>query len=374
MDKKLFRSYLLLIALGIFFVAIVVKFDDVIQIIKTILSILSPLFLGVAIAFILNRPFCFIKRILSKWIKFKKSEKLVNALSVLLVYCLFFGIITGIIAFIIPQLGESVSMLYANIDSYSATLNRLINEAAEFLKLQKIEISTIQQYLQNILKGAGDVVSFLFPQIFSFTSSLIQTLINLIVGFIISVYILADRDHLFRQMNRATYAYLKKPKADKAKKIGKLTADTFTNFIAGQATEAVILGVMCFIGMSLLGFEYALLSGTIIAVTSFIPIIGSIIGCIPTVFIFLMINPMKAVWFIVFIVLLQQIEGNLIYPKVVGESIGLPPLWVFLAVILGSGIGGILGMIIGVPAASVIYKLLSIDTRKRLSAQNNRLE
>jgi predicted PurR-regulated permease PerM len=194
------------------------------------------------------------------------------------------------------------------------------------------------------------------------------------MGLIFSIYILADKEHILSQINKLTFAYLPVKIAKRVKEIAKITSDIFTKFISGQATEAVILGVLCFIGMSVFKFEYPLLCSTIIAVTSFIPIIGSIIGCIPAVFILLMIHPIKALWFIVFIIILQQIEGDFIYPKVVGDSIGLPPLWVFFAIIAGGGLGGVLGMILGVPTASVLYKLLSSDANKKIKLKQYQKE
>ncbi len=366
MDKKLFKSCILLILFCLLLVTIVVKFDVFIQFIKTFFAVLTPLFIGIAIAFILNRPYCFFLKYFKRWIKHKKVSKLPRFLALITVYLVFFGVIGAIIAFIIPQLGDSVAMLYSNIDNYSATLNRLINQATDLLRLQEIDLTTVQKYLQDIITGAGNIISYLFPQIFSFTANVIQSLINGIIGFILSIYILGDKEHILSQIKKLAFAYLPVKIADRLKEIAAITSNVFTRFISGQVTEAMILGVLCFIGMTIFKFEYALLSSTIIAVTSFIPIIGSIIGCIPAVFILLMIDPIKAVWFIVFIVILQQIEGNLIYPKVLGDSIGLPPLWVFLAIIIGGGLGGVLGMILGVPTASVLYKLLTVDANKKL--------
>lgn len=374
MDKKLFKSFILLILFCLLLVTIVVKFDVFIQFIKTFFAVLTPLFIGIAIAFILNRPYCFFLKYFKKWSKHKKSSKLPRILALITVYLAFFGVIGAIIAFIIPQLGDSVAMLYSNIDNYSATLNRWINQAAEYLKFQEIDFTTIQKYLQDIITGAGNVISYLFPQIFSFTANVIQSLVNGIMGFILSIYILGDKEHILSQIKKLAFAYLPVKAASRLKEIAGITSDVFTRFISGQATEAVILGVLCFIGMTIFKFEYALLSSTIIAVTSFIPIIGSIIGCIPAVFILLMIDPIKALWFIVFIVILQQIEGNLIYPKVLGDSIGLPPLWVFLAIIIGGGLGGVLGMILGVPTASVLYKLLTVDANKKLTLKQYKKE
>ena len=183
------------------------------------------------------------------------------------------------------------------------------------------------------------------------------------MGIVFSVYILLDKQRL--KKNAKTIAKLVfKSKYNRLEKIMTLAYDTFANFISGQLTEAVILGIMCFIGMSIFRFDYAPLISVIIGITNMIPIVGPILGTIPGAFIQLLVDPIKAVWFVVFIIVIQQIDSNLIYPKVVGNSIGLPALWVLFAITVGGGIGGVLGMILGVPIVSILYALIGEKIRK----------
>ena len=367
MDKKTFKKIVYLIAATALFAVIVIKIDPVAAFLSNLLKTMSPLFVGIAIAFILNKPYCFIRKLYLKKAQKKRTYALMSGLAVVSVYVLFLGIITGIVAFIIPQLVESVSTLVSNMDNYTASLSALIEKVIVFLQLQQIDLSSIESYLQNFLSGVGDFLTVLMPQIYNFTAGLFSSIFNTILGLIISVYLLSSKEKILVRMKKTVYAYLPKQKADRFTEIGHLTADTFSRFVNGQLTEALILGVLCFVGMAILGFQYPLFISTIIAVTSIIPMIGAVIGCIPAVFILLLVDPMMAVWFIVYIVVLQQIESNTFYPKVAGDSVGLPAVLVILAVIIGGGIGGILGMLIGVPLASVIYRLLKEDTEKKLA-------
>ena len=158
--------------------------------------------------------------------------------------------------------------------------------------------------------------------------------------------------------------------AEEATEVVQLITQCFNNFVTGQLLEACILGLLCFIGMQLFGFEYAFLISLLVGVSSVIPVVGAFIGTVPAAFLLFFVEPMQAFWFLVFIVVLQQIEGNLIYPRVVGDSVGLPPLWVLMGIVIGGGLGGIVGMLLGVPLFTVLYKLLSQATRARLQKKN----
>ena len=290
-------------------------------------------------------------------------------LSILSVYLIFLGAVAGIIRFIVPQLIDSVTLFTSNIDTYTVSLNDFIQKAIDFLQLNNINMTAIRENIDNILTSTGNVISFLFPQIYDFTAGLIISVFNIFLGFILSIYLLADNERLLRQIRKLVLAYLPEKVSTKMFEVQKITSETFSKFILGQVIEAVILGVMCFIGMTLLKFPYPLLISTIVGITALVPIVGAIVGAVPGILILLMIEPISALWFIVFTIILQQLEGNLIYPKVVGDSIGLPAIWVLLAVIVSGGLAGILGILIGVPLASVLFQILSQDADRKIKAK-----
>jgi predicted PurR-regulated permease PerM len=331
---------------------------------------LVPLFIGIAIAFILNRPYTFFLKKYNTMIRNRKLKKLSKLFSIATVYILFFVIVSGIITFLLPQLSDSIEILYNNLGDYGANLENFANKIKEFLKLDTLSIN-IDSALAQVPDMASGFVTGIFPQIFDFTTGFVRSIVNIIIGFIISIYLLADKDRLKRQFSDVLIAYAPKKAAIRIIKVAKLVINTFTSFVGGQFTEALILGIMFFVGMLIFGFDYPLLISVIIAVMGLIPIVGPIIGLIPSVFILLMIEPMQAAWFLLYFVVIQQIEGNLIYPKVVGESIGLPALWVLLAIIIGGGLFGVLGMVLGVPTASVIYQLMKEAVHNRLEENNS---
>lgn len=180
---------------------------------------------------------------------------------------------------------------------------------------------------------------------------------NILIGFVISIYILISKKDI-RRFTAMTVKHFTGERYETVRKRYRMVFDIFTRFVSGQITEAVILGVLCFAGMKLFRFEYALLISTIIGVTALIPVVGAIIGTIPSALVLFLISPARAVWFVVFIIILQQLENNLIYPKVVGKSLGIPPLLVLLAILLGAGIGGAAGMLLGVPLMSLAYAVV----------------
>lgn len=367
MDKKIFRSILLLITYSILLAVVMIKIELVFGGLKHLISILTPLLIGIAIAFVLNGPYNFIFTLYGKWIKKENLKKFAKPLALASVYFLFIGVINAIVAFIIPQFSDSVKLLYTNIGDYSKNIEAYAIRIGEYLNLDNINITTINTAIEKLPESVSTFATGLLPRIFNFTTGFVRALVNIIIGLILSIYLLADKARLKRQISQIIKAYLEKRRADRIIHIASITGHTFSGFVAGQLTEAVILGTLCFIGMLVFKFDYPILISVIIGITSLIPVVGAIIGLIPSLFILLMIDPMQALWFLLFLIVLQQLEGNIIYPKVVGESIGLPALWVLLAIIIGGGLFGILGMLLGVPTVSVLYQLLRKDVYTKLN-------
>lgn len=379
MDKKLFRSYLLLIMFAILLVLVITKVDLLFGSVAVILRLLKPFFIGFAIAFVLNIPYEAIHRGLRKYDHNMFIKRFGKLLAIVGAYVLSFGIFGGVIAIMVPELVKSVNMLISNSDTYVRNFQAVLVWLQQFnlpqitdLDMTQI-INSLEQELRGFMEQAVDAISILFPQIYNVTSNIIQGMINALIGLIVSLYLLSSKETLCRQVKRLTYAFLPKRLADQCVEVVQLISQCFSNFVSGQLMEACILGLLCFIGMQIFRFEYAFLISLLVGVSAIVPVVGAFIGTVPSVFLLFLVDPMQALWFIVFIVVLQQIEGNLIYPKVVGESVGLPPLWVLMGIVVGGGLGGIVGMLLGVPVFTVLYKLLSQETQRKLRKKNLRL-
>ena len=323
------------------------------------MSILSPIFTGIIVAFLLN---IFVRLFETKlltvlWRKNKFLDKHKRAISIILAVIVALLIIILLLVFIIPQLSNSISRLTNGIPRYVEQLQIWLNEIARDFNISDNIIKTLEQNWQSILTSVTDVASTAIPGIVNTTMNISTGILNFVLGIIISIYLLSSKESLIRALKKVVIAVFPDRAANQIIGVCSEANETLNRFIAGQVTEAFILGVLCFIGMTIFRFDYPLLISVIIGVTAVIPILGAYIGVIPAVFILLLINPMKALWFIVFIIVLQQFEGNVIYPKVVGGAVGINGLWVLVAIVVGGSLFGVIGMLLGVPAISVLLSV-----------------
>ncbi len=372
MGHKL-KGYLLLITYAILLYLVASNIKSVLAFLSTILLVLSPFILGIIFAYVLNIIMVFFERhLFNKLDKSKKPflRKLRRPLSILTTFTVVFLFLTIISLFMVPQLSESILTLRSNMNGYLDSLNKFINNLADKYNLTGDIWNEISINWNEILNKSSQFVSAAIPQIYTFTKNLTNGIINIIMGVIVSIYLLAQKEKLIRNMKQLLYAFTPKETATKIVDTGIQANKTFQDFIAGQATEALILGALVLLGMLIFNFPYAVLCSVIIAVTALIPIFGAWIGTIPCAFIILMAQPQKALWFIVFIVILQQLENNLIYPRVVGNSIGLDGLWVLFALIVGGSLFGLAGMLVGVPAFAVLYVIIRRITKRKLKEKN----
>ena len=371
-DKKLFRSYMLLITFAVALVLLLTKIDVLLSGFGVALGLLKPFFIGFAIAFVLNIPYTVILDGLNRMDAKGKLKKVKNPIAIIGAYVLCIGIIVGIFAIIIPELARSINSLISNSEEYMDNIQGFFIWLSQFdfswlaeLDLNQI-LTSLKAELTAFLNKSINALSAVFPQIFSMTASVISIVANFFIAMIVSIYLLVSKEDLCRQIKKLTYAFLPRSWADECVEIVHLSSQCFTNFVTGQLMEACILGLLCFVGMTIFRFEYAFLISMMIGVSAIIPVVGAFIGTVPGVLLLLFVEPMQAIWFVVFILVLQQIEGNLIYPKVVGESVGLPALWVLMGIVVGGGVGGVLGMLLGVPVFTIVYKLTSKITHDRL--------
>lgn len=364
--------------IGIFLLYLCIRYwDGFVSLLSLAFSAAAPLFIGAVIAYILNILMSFferhyIKNTKSKWLqKMGLIEKSRRPVCMLLAFISLIGIIALVIGIIVPELINCGKHLFAEVPVFVENCLEFLRKDdnwAQYVKAVEEYLpkdwSAWQDKLMNglkaVLSGFGGVMS----SVVSVVGSVISSVVTVAVALIFSIYLLTGKEKLISQSKRMISTYL--PKADK--KIFYVLDtlnDSFHRFIVGQCTEAVILGVLCMIGMWIFRFPYAVMIGVLIGFTALIPIAGAYIGAGIGAFMILTESPLQALLFLVFIVVLQQLEGNLVYPKVVGSSIGLPGIWVLAAITIGGGLMGVLGMLLAVPLLATVYKLIQVDVRKR---------
>ncbi len=375
-NRKRMYQMMLLIAFGIVLFLGLQNIHILTGVVQTMFRFSMPFLIGCVIAFIVNVPMRAIERTLfSERIrqKYKICAKMHRPFSLVLALVLITGLLMLLVFTVTPQVVNSVRTVSAALPAFftevSSWINDLVREypeigdyANEWLySLQTINWAEQIRNLFDFLRNGN-----LLGNTVSVASSIIGGVTNTIIGLIFALYILLQKEKLTLQFKKIMYAYMRESHADSTIDVFRLIQRTFSNFISGQCLEACILGMLFFISMSIFRFPYAAVTGVVIAFTALIPIFGAFFGCFIGTFLILIENPMQAVWFIVLFIVLQQIEGNLIYPHVVGSSVGLPSIWVLVAVTTGASTMGIMGMIINIPLFSVLYTLLRKYTYREL--------
>lgn len=351
----------------VFTIAILVglwNFDVVLKALGFVWGIVFPFVLGGAIAFIINVPMSFLERKIfgeRKEERGKAAKKLARPLSLILTLALVIGAVVLIMFGLVPQLGETFASLGGNIAAFIPQLREWVGEFThnnqDIMKwMNQLEFNPDKmiQWGMNILgAGAGNVMNTTMAAV----GGIISGVATFFIAFSFACYILVQKEKLHVQVRKVIFAFIPKRKAEVVLEVCSLTYKTFASFLAGQCVEAVILGSMFVVSMTILRMPYALLIGVIIAFTALIPIFGAFIGCALGFFMIFMVSPKQAIVFVILFLILQQVEGNLIYPHVVGNSVGLPSIWVLAAVTVGGNLMGITGMLVFIPMVSVLYAL-----------------
>ena len=368
--KRPIIGYILLIAaliLGIQNITVVVT------VLQTVVGVLQPLILGAVIAYILNILMKKLEKIYFPKSKNRLINKTKRMVCIILSLLLVIGILGLVMGLVLPELAgafaviaESVPVYYEKLVAWLMTYSDKFPVIEEYINGLQLDWS---QITKNLVMYATSGVGGIFNSAISVVSVVVGGIVNFVIALIFAIYLLAGKEKLSAQLKRVLEAYLSEKKRAQLAQMVAVADNTFSCFIVGQCTEAVILGSLCTIGMWILRFPYAPMTGAFIGVTALIPVAGAYLGAGVGAFMIMTVDPMKALLFLVFIVCLQQLEGNLIYPKVVGSSVGLPALWVLAAVTVGGGINGIFGMLLGVPIAATLYKLIGMDVRKKVDKQ-----
>ena len=363
LNKKSMKKIRELIVFTAILVVALWKFDTVLEGAKNIWGILFPFVLGGAIAFVINVPMSFLeKKIFGKAKEENKAgKKLARPVSLLLTIILAVGVVVLVMFGVIPQLTRTIASLMISIANFIPQMQDWIREFShnnqDIMKLvNQVQFNPDQAIKWGISilgSGAGNMMNTTMSAV----SSIVSGFATFFIAFSFACYILFQKEKLHVQIRKVFFAFIPIQKAEAFLKICSLTYQTFANFLTGQCVEAVILGSMFVVTLSILKMPYALLIGTLIAFTALIPIFGAFIGCAVGCFLIFMVSPKQAILFIIVFLILQQIEGNLIYPHVVGGSVGLPSIWVLAAVTIGGNLMGIVGMLIFIPLVSVLYTI-----------------
>ena len=352
------------------------KFDVVLDVLKTIGQIIFPFILGGAIVFVINVPMSFLEKKIFENVKKenKAVRKLARPVSLLLTIVLVVGVIALVMIGVIPQLTKTMGSLMINITDFIPQIKIWIrdffHDNREIMNLvDQVQFKPDQAIRWGISllgNGAGNMMNTTVSAV----GSVVSGLATFFIAFSFACYVLFQKEKLHVQVRKVLFAFLPKQKADAFLKVCSLTYRTFANFLTGQCLEAVILGCMFVVTLSILRMPYALLIGVLIAFTALIPIFGAFIGCAVGSFLIFMVSPKQAIIFIIVFLVLQQIEGNLIYPHVVGESVGLPSIWVLAAVTIGGNLMGIVGMLVFIPLLSVVYTIFRKVVYQRLKKRH----
>ncbi|WP_283675317.1 AI-2E family transporter [Butyricicoccus sp. Marseille-Q5471] len=373
-NKENIKQIMLLIAFTVLFYVCLQNISMVLAVLRYFLRLLAPFLIGACLAFILNVPMRFFEKKLFSGQKIsRKLRKMKRVLSLILTLTVVFGVIVVVLFMVVPELYNSISAIGSELAVARVRVPEWLDQIGESLPMFANEVASLKESWLNInWRDIGEgIVNFLqntnfLSNTFNFASSAISGVANAFIGLIFAIYILTQKDTLSRQFRRLCYSFFPEKPVDWMLEVCRLTSSSFNSFLSGQCLEAFILGMMFFISMSILNMPYALMVAVLIAVTALIPIFGAFIGCIVGALLIFIINPMQALWFLVLFLVLQQIEGNFIYPRVVGGSVGLPSIWVLAAVTLGASMAGIVGMIFAIPIFSVVYTLMREAVRKRI--------
>ena len=362
-----------LVKLIIFAVVLIFAFIHIKEIwnfLGFILQLIMPFILGIVIAFVLNILINLIEKKLLN--KAKMGDKSKRTISLLLSFAIVFTFIVVLLLLIIPQLKNTIELFVDNMPMYEENVKELLDK----FNINPEIVTEIEEGVKNFGTVAIEFIKNNTDHILEVTlgvaSNVISIIVNTVIALVFAIYLLVQKEKLLSQLNKVLKAYLPLNKVSKIRDIAKLSNRICANFVSGQCLEAVIIGVLCFIGMLILGIPYAATISVLIGVTALIPVYGAFIGTIFGAFLIFMVSPIKALIFIIFIIILQQFEGNLIYPKVVGKSVGLPGIWVFVAVTIGASLAGIVGMLISVPIVSILYSIIATDVNYRINAKNSK--
>lgn len=376
LNKSNIKKIILIVVLSGAILLALWNLSTVLDLAGNILSVFMPFIIGLCIAFVTNVLLRVLEKLWDKipdkkWLRWLKKIK--RGVCIVISEIVIIGVIFILMFMIIPEISRTFSLIADAMPEFIEKVEVWWDNLCEFLAQYSIVIPHFDLDFNEI---ASAVSGFLEKLDFSiidktvdFTGSLFTGIFNIVLGWVFSLYVLAQKEKLGANLKKALSSMLSEKAVERITSIAAISNKTFSNFVTGQLTEAVIIGLLCFIGMLIFSMPYAAVVSVLVGFTALIPVFGAFIGTGIGAFLILMVDPMKALWFIVFIVILQQLEGNLIYPRVVGKSVGLPGIWVLVVVTVSGGLFGVVGMLISVPTFTVVYTIVRQSINKMLRAK-----
>ncbi len=376
--RKLDKTVILYMCLAALLILGILHVEEVLSWVGGLWSVMTPLLFGLAAAYVLNIVLVRVERLYFPHSRSRLVNRSRRGVSIVLSIILVFAVFTLVGRLVLPELAKTFSVIGRSVPAFLERTAAWLEENSTRENAEELANALEQIDWENIgsrlLAFARSGIGSVLNSTISAVGSVVGAVVNFFIGMIFGVYILSGKERLRAQAKRVLKAYLRPAAVERLRRIYHTADETFSSFIIGQCTEAVILGSLCTVGMLIFRFPYAPMIGAFIGATALIPIVGAYLGAGVGAFMILTTDPLKAFLFILFIVVLQQLEGNLIYPRVVGSSIGLPGMWVLAAVTVGGGLMGIGGMLLGVPIAATLYKLVKNDVKMRNDRRQEALQ
>lgn len=353
-------SNLMIVCIGILLYLALTHLPQVRRAIDGFLDVMAPFIGGFVLAYLLNEPTNFFQK------KVYKNSRHSRILAIVTVYLITLAVILLLLQLVLPQVADSIFSLVSNLSIYLGNLTRMAQELIQYFHLEGNELSALVADYQTLMKNAANFITSSAPELFNFGMSVGSGLVNAVTALIASIYMLAGKNQLIRQMKKLIFALFPARGSRKILSVADRANRIFIGFINGKLVDSAIIGVLCFALTSIFRIPYAVLMSVVVGVTNVIPFFGPIIGAVPCLMILIIVNPWAALRFGILIIALQQFDGNILGPKILGDSTGLSAIWVLVAIVVGGGLFGFLGMLLGVPTFAVLYSLMREWADKRL--------
>lgn len=351
-------SNIIVVSVGIILFFIIKNLGGIFNKAGEIIKLLMPFIYGFAMAYLLAIPLKFLEDKDLKFMDKKNQYKAKRFISITITYISAAILISIVFSILVPELSRSIYTLLENIPEYIKALEEYINNIVIALNLNGDMVEDIVKDFNSISKYITSIAGTAVLDLFQFSANITQYILNIFIATIISIYLLAGKEKFFAQIKKFLYAMLPEKSVKYVIELTRSSHKTFIGFLGGKLLDSLIIGVICFVGMKIFKMPYPLLVSFIIGITNIVPVFGPFIGAVPSVIIIFIASPIKALWFILFILVLQQFDGNILGPKILGNSTGLTAFWVMFAILLGNGLFGVVGMILGVPTFAVIYSII----------------
>lgn len=364
-------SYIIVVAAGMGMLALLIYFQNIWGMLKEIIGITSPFLVGFALAFLQNPIMKRVEWLLGRTLfRRKPHPRISRALGVTVSLLVVLAAIAAFLGVMLPQLIDSIKQLVSLITKFINDNVEHLNEILVRWDFISFEGEELVIAWENILSETSNYIAFVVDNVMAISTTIYSVVFKLFVGLITAFYLLMDKERFCAQAKKICYALMKREKCETLIYWTRRANRIFAGFISGKILDSLIIGLLCYLGMLLFRMEYPLLISVIVGVTNIIPFFGPFIGAIPSVLILLIVNPYSALWFALFILVLQQLDGNVIGPLILGDYVGISPLWIMISIVIGGGLFGFVGMLVSVPVFALIYAIIKTALETRLKQRN----